>query len=301
MHLFSFLQKSGKKDHTEDVIEGGKREQFESHASTSIESTDITFFDLVCSFSSCDNAEVEEISAYAVPVSEGIFAAFKRNKDAEPEFFVSKFPALKEINDIIVKYDCVKNNGISSFTNGLPENFGGSLSVDYSSGEYIRKSDNQSPIVSPEAGKAFYDLFLEMLKKPFKQSFVPDDISVICYDETDQAGDGCHIELKNEKGNWHIYSTRKFASSGNEFEHDNSVSKDDVRSFVNSAVKSCMFYWNELPIQNFEIYKSRCKAFSFTLQDGKIIEAKEATRLPSFCRSEFFKLAKTFEGLVITK
>lgn len=53
---------------------------------------------------------------------------------------------------------------ISKHIYGLPENFGGSVSIEYASGEKISFSNNQQPILSPNTGLCIKELFSEAMK-----------------------------------------------------------------------------------------------------------------------------------------
>ena len=71
----------------------------------------------------------------------------------------------KKIQEIIDKNNDIAENGRCTHVDGLPGGIGGSIDVVYESGEKLYKISNQSPVVSDESTKEYYDLFHELVKK----------------------------------------------------------------------------------------------------------------------------------------
>ena len=67
-----------------------------------------------------------------------------------------------KLQELVKKYDLIKNNGYVSHTDGLPSGDGDTLSVVYDSGEKIYKRANNFRILQFEAAYEIYSLFRKM-------------------------------------------------------------------------------------------------------------------------------------------
>lgn len=72
--------------------------------------------------------------------------------------------SIQSMNFAVSVINLAKDNGFHSETHGLPENFAGSVSIEYASGEKISFSNNQQPILSPNTGLCIKELFSEAMK-----------------------------------------------------------------------------------------------------------------------------------------
>ncbi len=71
----------------------------------------------------------------------------------------------KDIQSIIDKNNDILDNGRCTHVDGLPPGLGGTINVEYDSGEKLYKVSNQFPIISDESTKEYYDLFHKLVKK----------------------------------------------------------------------------------------------------------------------------------------
>lgn len=76
--------------------------------------------------------------------------------------FQAPLSALDGLQAMIDEHKLMKHNGIFNHTNGLPEGYGVSLSVDYASGERLSFQDNQDVIISEKATAALHDFFRDV-------------------------------------------------------------------------------------------------------------------------------------------
>ena len=140
---------------------GGSTTTFDDKAPKVIVSREIVWLSCDCSFRTVAEPvpPYEYIAAFAAKVDDGVLAGyiardFHRSAETLHRLGVVSDAVLADLAAIVEKYDFARSNGRCHSTSGLPENFGGSLSVDYASGESIYFSDNQSPIIRGDAGAA---------------------------------------------------------------------------------------------------------------------------------------------------
>ena len=72
---------------------------------------------------------------------------------------------LTKLQQIVADGALVKYNGHARYTYGLPDDFGTTVRIEYASGEYIRFSDNQSPMMSAETLTSLAALFEGAVEK----------------------------------------------------------------------------------------------------------------------------------------
>ena len=96
--------------------------------------------------------------------------------------------SIQSMNFAVSVINLAKDNGFHSETHGLPENFGGSVSIEYASGEKISFSNNQQPILSPNTGLCIKEFFSEAMKG--EKVSLPDvsDLCVIRFSENRKNG-----------------------------------------------------------------------------------------------------------------
>lgn len=153
---------------------GGRTAKLDKSAPHVITSRDIVYFEVFSALHGdavgSDGGPIGYISAFAAPDGEGTFIMLQESEwpreSAERRaswawIKGSVFPALAEIAE---KHEFAKNNGYSSFTHGLPENFGGAINVKYASGEKIYVADNQGAVLTTEAATDIAKVFGDALK-----------------------------------------------------------------------------------------------------------------------------------------
>lgn len=144
---------------------GGTDATQDTKAPKTISSEEMILFDATSALNngqvSPDNRNRESlgyVSAFAASAGEGCFLFLETgecfNRLSEK---TASWALVKECN-------LAKDNGFHSETHGLPENFGGSVSIEYASGEKISFSNNQQPILSPNTGLCIKELFSEAMK-----------------------------------------------------------------------------------------------------------------------------------------
>ena len=86
------------------------------------------------------------------------------------------------MQSLIEKHNISINNGLEDEVEGLPVGYGGTIEIEYATGEKIYKHSNQIEIITPEAEKEIYELFHETAKKN-KLDFTSKSSNVQLYDD----------------------------------------------------------------------------------------------------------------------
>ena len=159
-----------------------------------ISSEDMIFFKAESALNAPDRAErnIEPlgfVSAFAAPCGGGTFLfheygrGFSRYDERIFSLSLVKENVFPALCALVKRLDLAKDNGFHSKTHGLPENFGGSIDIKYSSGEKISISNNQSPVLSHKAGFEISQFFIKAMKG--EKVALPDakDLAVIRFDE----------------------------------------------------------------------------------------------------------------------
>ena len=92
---------------------------------------------------------------------------------------------LKELQEVVDKYQISKDNGHCVHVDGLPPGIGDLIDIEYASGEKIYKENNQCPTVAPDAAFAIYDVFHKFVQK-YGYDFNSSGSNVKLYDDADE-------------------------------------------------------------------------------------------------------------------
>ena len=156
---------------------GGTDATQDTKAPKTISSEEMILFDATSALNkgqvSPDNRNRESlgyVSAFAASAGEGCFLfletgeCFNRLSEKTASWALVKEDIFPSLVKLVKECILAKDNGFHSETHGLPENFGGSVSIEYASGEKISFSNNQQPILSPNTGLCIKELFSEAMK-----------------------------------------------------------------------------------------------------------------------------------------
>ena len=91
--------------------------------------------------------------------SRGGYSTTRDGKYFKLDYVSTNLDFLKQLQELVEKYNLSKNNGYFVEVAGLPAGLGGRLDIKYESGENIFKSSNQFPILNEEEEKRIYELF----------------------------------------------------------------------------------------------------------------------------------------------
>ena len=257
---------------------GGTRETLDSEAPTVIKSKDMISFDVssALGFDNDYENDICRISAFAVRAERGTFISLTLEKGHRYDFektckvvYVEEdiFPTLVEL---VERHDIAKRNGSHSRTYGLPEDFGGSISVLYASGEAISISNNQSPVISVKAAIDIKNAFEKALEGKKVSLPAIADLTKIIYDEKRNNGGYTHSELTFlADGKGKVVSKQKYEDSKvYESEYEKSAEKIDY--IKDQIEKAAMFSWSDLP-QNPIHFNIKESTLTFVFANGEIV------------------------------
>ncbi|MBR5641871.1 MAG: hypothetical protein IKW92_07050 [Firmicutes bacterium] len=140
-----------------EPIDGGTTTHIDANAPKAIESKDITAFSLNCYLSNRWRGDEERFFRFKIEEENGVLTASEERSGISRPADAALLTALQEIID---KYELVKNNGIYKVTAGLPPEFQEStLFAGYASGETLTFTRNNEP--AAEWAEDIYDLFAD--------------------------------------------------------------------------------------------------------------------------------------------
>ena len=240
------------------------------------------------------HAGLEYICAYAAPGREGSFM-FLETKDSPWEdegvrrswAYVKSdvFPALA---DLVSECGLAKDNGYHSVTHGLPEDFGGSVDVEYKSGETVSFSDNQCPVISPDtAGRiaAFFgsEMAGEAVRLPDLSSLVS-----VRFDETRKDGGFTRAELTVlPDGTGTVRKACRY-SGPDTYETENAAGAEKVSAVKDTVSSTGLLAWTGLP--GTASVTGNEKSLTFVFRDGRTVTVPDGRRVPDRIRRGFFDI-----------
>ena len=285
---------------------GGLSENIDANAPKEIKSEDMTLFKIetamqmigvmispsgeIITPKPIKHNWINFISLYAAKTDGGAFMVVQATDGRDRHEFKSGivsadiFPTLVKL---VNENNLAKNNGRHSFSYGLPQNFGGEIQIDYSSGESISISDNRSPMISKDLGSEFYELFTSTIS----ESSVPlpdaETITEIRFDSSrDEAYS--HITL-TDNGDGTCHYTRECRyEDPTVFNDEKTLSAELIEKFRRIAGNCSMLIWDKLPQSSY--IPPEKKSLTFTLSDGKEYVVPNDRLLPNMISHAFFDI-----------
>lgn len=301
-------KKSGARDESIVVIKksdpaecGGTDATQDMKAPKEIKSEDMLLFDVTSSLAGGmavhAPANKEQplgfISAFAVSAEKGALlylkksAGFGRFAERSHEIaLVSNdvFPALVRL---VREYGLAKNNGFHSVTHGLPENFGGSVEILYSSGEKISFSNNQFPIISHETAREIVNVFTDAFGRDKLTFPSADRISEIRYSEKRKDGGFTEAVLTIAPDGSGINRRRTRFDEPRVYESEKTVDPETISAIRKTIEENAMLAWNGLPHDGFN---KDDKSVTFVLDGKEEITVLCGRALPANVKDAFFDI-----------
>lgn len=166
--------------------DGGTVTHIDSNAPKTIESTEITSFECMASLVAMvlepedEELLTESVYTFTAERDGDIVRCTGEIRGGKTNSFTADLSFLDALQDIIVRYDLVRQNGITEITSGLPDDFGSMLSVLYASGESIYFHDNSEPMLSLDVVKELVVLYgLEPEPEPAYTVLTPEEAMTI--------------------------------------------------------------------------------------------------------------------------
>jgi len=169
-----------------------------------------------------------------------------------------------ELQKIVEKYNFIKNNGNSHLINGLPQNFGGSMDIRYSTGDTISFCDNQSPIMGPDAGAEIADVISRYMTEKSIKPLDSKDIVSVRYREDNDGGYSDYLLEGNR-----LISESKFSfGDGKIFKNEKVVPADSLEKIRKMVDAGMLLNWKGLMEIPNPVFPNKKQQVIFTMKDG---------------------------------
>ena len=287
---------------TEPGMCGGTDATLDTGAPTTILSEDMILFDVTSAlneYPSAGNPGRDEpplgyLSAFAAPAGDGPFLlletgeAFARRAPKTVSWALVKkapFPALAAL---VREFDLAKSNGYHSTTHGLPENFGGSVTVRYAGGETISFSDNQTPVLPLPFAKRVAVLFTEAMKG--EKTALPDlsALTEIRFAEERKNGGFTRAVLTVCPDGTGVNRKTSRYDDPTVYESEKPVDAETVGAIRNTVERTGLLAWSGLP--DSEYRPLRNSSLTFVFENGTEITVPNGKTVPDPIRDGFFNV-----------
>ena len=279
---------------------GGLSQSVDENAPKQIVSEDMTLFKVESAVIPMVTAEgtapvkipwFSFISVYAAKCADGVFLmlyARDRYGKRECEWRYIKDDIFQELVSAVKNNNLARSNGTHSFTYGLPENFGGEVRIDYSSGEKIDFSGNQSPVISMVFADWLYEYFGEALKK--KSVSLPDvnDIKTIRFDSVRNDGGYTHVILSDKGNGMCEYKRERKYEFSDVYRDEKEMPAEFMDKLRGIIDNNAMLVWHMLPENGFKGIEE--KTMTFVFKDGSEIVVPSSKILPNTISGAFFSI-----------
>lgn len=255
---------------------GGSTSYHDSKAPKEITCEDIDYFEVECSFVSlADQPPYSYIYGYAAKVDAGVLAAlicsnefsFAKGSENRSAVAIVSPEVLGELQRVVAKYEFAKHNGASHYVNGLPQDFGGSVRIDYASGEYIRFNDNQCPVIDAQAGVEIADILTRFIEQRRCATPDPAGIVAVTYHETRGEDNFSHYRMEGST----LISKMQFGKGDTLYEHEFAVNESAMEEVRVMVAKSALLGWTGLRERGHKVIEDRVEQVIFTMDDGREI------------------------------
>ena len=286
----------------EPPVCGGNDTTIDPKAPKEILSEEMTLFDVTTALDRDYNQSEKEntleamrfVSAFAVASGDSTFMYLEtgnhlqRYSEKSGNWAIVKEDIFPSLVKLVRERNMAKNNGYHSMTHGLPENFGGSMDIRYSSGEAISVSDNGSPILNWETGYEIAKLFTEAMKG--EKEILPDVSSLreIRFEENRDNGGFTKAVLAFQSDGTGINSKQSKYDNPTIYESSKTVDEKTITAIKKNIEDNGMFAWSRLPSNGYSFNNN--KKIDFVFEDGSIITVKNDRLLPGQIRNGFFNI-----------
>lgn len=271
---------------------GGTDATLDKKAPKEIASEDMILFDVTSALNG-DGAP-GHVSAFAAPAGKGSFLflsvgeGFRSRDEKKCAWALVKENVFPRLVELVRECSLAKKNGFHSETHGLPENYGGSVSVEYASGERISFSDNQSPVISDETGGKIADLFGRFMKGESISLPVLSDLKAIRFEEIRDNGGFTKALLSLNPDGTGINEKKSRYDDPKVYESAKTVEKETVDAIKKNIADTGILAWSDLPDGRFSFGGK--KTLSFVFADGAEITVSDGKLLPSQISRGFFNI-----------
>lgn len=279
---------------------GGSTDSVDSKAPQTIESKDLIYLNCSSSFVTlANNCEYRRVFVYAAKVDAGALCCVQAGSDSysrDPmQIAIVSDSILKTLADLAAEGNLVRGNGSFHNTAGLPENFGGSVTARYASGEYISKADNQSPVIAPDLAASFVNAVKQAIRKDTVKHLPKEkDITGFRYEE--RCSDGAYHII--EWGENRYREERKFKDLDKIFTHDLQIKSEDIASLLDKIDAYRCVGWAGLAERKWDWYDAHKKTLTLFLKKGDSVLITEAMDVPQPMGNLFFDIEMAATDIV---
>lgn len=282
----------------EELVCGGSTTTYIKDAPQVIKSDKMVYFSVSTKLHNVEDSDgnnVGFIHAFAVLTSKNesfVYLVknegYGRRDNTFEDYALIKENIFPELVEIVNKHNLVKNNGRVHRTQGLPENFGGTVEIEYESGEKIYIEDNQSPFISSDTGEDIIKSFEKFLKAKHVVSQDINTLKSIRFREDRKDGGFTDILLELESdGTGKIKKQQRF-DNPKIYESEKTADAGKIEKIKNSIEKSGLLLWCDVPVKDSLFSKE--KQLSFIFENGEEITIKDDKRIPYALGNGFFDI-----------
>jgi hypothetical protein len=242
---------------------GGTRHSQDADAPTEIHSHDLVFFK-----AGTEGGRMGMQSrVYAAKAEKGTYIVIAED---EPRFALLSPDCdfLSRLDALVREQNLIQGNGYHSRTAGLPADFGGSIDIRYASGEFISKSDNQSPIIPQKADQAIHEIFMDAFSSCPKVQ-LPDPSLIRKVEYREQGKDNYSLLTFERDGEAaKLSSENKYSSSDKVYKKEALVSASAFDRITEDVKKYCLFGLDGVEKYHVSSFEPSKKALTYVLSDG---------------------------------
>jgi len=191
----------------EPPVDGGTTDTTDPDAPKTVDSSEITSFRCKVSLLSFDLPESGRLRAERYELTAkregGAVTCTRYRPETGEETFTGTPDFPERLQEIVSKHDLAAFNGISTFTSGLPDDFGATLEIEYASGESIRASSNDDMFLPLECVEDLCVLFYGPGFGGQYQQMAPEDVLALL-EEDDFDGLIVDVRRHDEYASGHI-------------------------------------------------------------------------------------------------
>ena len=206
-------------------------------APSEITSDSISYFEMDGYFLSLDEPiRYSYVHCCACPVNRGVMVYLKyrdvlqmgQQTETVTQLKIVESGVLKVLDEIVKKYEFVKNNGVTHTVAGLPTGIGGRVDIKYVNGEFIYKSDNQAPVIPPASAVEIVDSVVEYMQQHTIPTTSCDEIQSIDFiaRTNENSYHSCHIE------NNHLSVESKYQKGGDIIRKEKDIDPQQIEEII---------------------------------------------------------------------
>ena len=277
---------------------GGRTATLDKSAPHTIVSHEMVLFDVFSALHGgaigSKGGPIGYISAFAVPDGEGTFILLEESEgfftggERTTEWAWIKKDIFPALCDVAEKHGFAKNNGYSSFTHGLPQNFGGTINIKYASGESIYVADNQGAVISEEAASEIAKLFGEALSSERFRIPEAEGITAIRFYEKRKNGGYTVAELTIAPDGTAVNRKESKYDGPEIYKSEKEVDPETVAAIRRNIDDTGLLAWSGIPDNGFKSIND--SELTFVFADGSETAVRSGRLVPDAIKQGYFNV-----------